>query len=135
MARDMGYNTIFEQLLEWEKAHGYDAVAHVCKGFLNKKRYATETPTKRKSMPKGVKEKMYVKQEGNCRRCGHHFSIKELTDDHIIPVEHGGNPDDMRNRQLLCAECNSKKGSNTPLEESKATGTTVYEQLSEGDDV
>jgi CRISPR/Cas system Type II protein with McrA/HNH and RuvC-like nuclease domain len=135
MAADMRDSTMGAQLIEWEIAYGFDRVARVCKGFLHKKHYAGETPTKRKPMPKGVKEKMYVKQDGNCNRCGHHFKIEELTDDHIVPVEHGGNPDDMRNRQLLCGECNSSKGSNTPLEESKATGKTVYQQLSGDDDV
>ena len=135
MAADPRDNNMNAQLLEWEEAYGFDRVARVCKGFLCKKSYAGETPTKRKPMPKGVKEKMYVKQGGRCLRCGQPFRIEELTDDHLIPVIHGGNPDDMRNRQLLCKPCNSSKGSNTPLEESKATGKTVYQQLSGDDDV
>lgn len=35
-----------------------------------------------------------------------------MTVDHIVPIAHGG-PDDDGNLQLLCAACNSLKGTRT----------------------
>jgi 5-methylcytosine-specific restriction endonuclease McrA len=41
-----------------------------------------------------------------CRRCGR---MDDLTIDHIIPISAGGS-DDLRNLQILCRPCNSRKG-------------------------
>ena len=64
-----------------------------------------------------------IKYEDTCQICGRvyhptqdstiHFSRIEI--DHIIPYSHGGR-NHIRNYQLLCKECNRKKGS-TLLEE------------------
>ena len=52
---------------------------------------------------------LYGAQEGFCNGCEHHFMLRNLTVDHIIPRSRGGsdNPDNL---QLLCGACNSMKG-------------------------
>lgn len=54
--------------------------------------------------------KMYVwkRDEGKCVKCG---SRENLEYDHIIPVSMGGSST-ARNIELLCEECNRKKGGN-----------------------
>ena len=59
-----------------------------------------------------VKEALYGAQEGNCNGCQHHFPFRNLTRDHIIPRSKGGS-DHPSNIQLLCAVCNSMKGTGT----------------------
>ena len=52
---------------------------------------------------------LYGQQEGFCRGCGEHFRKRNLTVDHIVPRAHGGT-DHRENLWLLCAACNSLKG-------------------------
>lgn len=52
-------------------------------------------------------------------KCGACTAVKTLQIDHIIPVSRGGDSADD-NLQLLCASCNSKKGTKT-IDYRKAT--------------
>ena len=52
---------------------------------------------------------LYGKQEGHCAGCKHHFPFRNLTVDHIVAKSKGGT-DHLDNLQLLCAACNSMKG-------------------------
>ena len=52
---------------------------------------------------------LYGKQEGHCAGCNHHFPFRNLTVDHIVAKSKGGT-DHLDNLQLLCAACNSMKG-------------------------
>ena len=52
---------------------------------------------------------LYGRQEGFCGGCGEHFRKRNLTVDHIVPRAHGGT-DHEGNLWLLCAACNSSKG-------------------------
>ncbi|WP_251159470.1 HNH endonuclease family protein [Caniella muris] len=51
----------------------------------------------------------YERQEGVCPICGEHFEFKEMEADHIVPWSEGGRtvPD---NCQMLCRDCNLRKG-------------------------
>ena len=61
------------------------------------------------------KNDLYGKQEGYCNSCRRHFEIRNLTVDHILPQIKGGT-DHIENLQLLCAACNSTKGTGTQEE-------------------
>ena len=52
---------------------------------------------------------LYGKQEGHCAGCRHHFPFRNLTVDHVVAKSKGGT-DHLENLQLLCAACNSMKG-------------------------
>ena len=58
---------------------------------------------------KNIKHDLYGIQEGCCAGCGHHFQIRNMEIDHIIPRSKGG-PDTDLNLQLLCPNCNRVKG-------------------------
>ena len=55
------------------------------------------------------KQAAYERQQGICPICHKHFSIEEMEGDHITPWSKGGHtsPD---NCQMLCRECNRRKG-------------------------
>lgn len=52
---------------------------------------------------------LYGLQEGYCWGCRDHFKFRNLTRDHIVAIELGGQ-DHFENLQLMCGACNSKKG-------------------------
>ena len=54
----------------------------------------------------------YGEQEGVCKGCRVLFPYRNLTIDHVVPQSRGGS-DELGNLQLLCAACNSVKGSGT----------------------
>ena len=53
---------------------------------------------------------MYEKQNGVCPHCKDSFSIDEMEGDHITPWVAGGKTI-IENGQMLCRECNRRKGS------------------------
>ena len=55
-----------------------------------------------------VKIFVWRRDDGQCVKCN---GIKELEFDHVIPLALGGS-NTARNLQLLCAQCNRKKGPN-----------------------
>ena len=58
---------------------------------------------------KGNKKDLYGEQQGECNGCEKHFEMQNLTVDHIVAKDVGGN-DHISNLQLLCGHCNSIKG-------------------------
>ena len=63
---------------------------------------------------KNINHILFGEQEGRCNGCRHSFPFQNFTRDHIIPTDKGG-ADTDDNLQLLCARCNSIKGSR-PME-------------------
>ena len=49
------------------------------------------------------------RQGGICPHCGKHFDLEEMEGDHITPWAEGG-VTIADNCQMLCKECNRKKG-------------------------
>ena len=60
--------------------------------------------------PAAHKKTLYGEQEGYCAGCAVHFEMRNLEVDHIIAKSKGGT-DHIDNLQLLCPDCNRKKGS------------------------
>lgn len=52
---------------------------------------------------------------GLCHYCGKHFSAKELTMDHVVPIARGGTST-PGNIVPACRECNRDKKLETPVE-------------------
>ena len=55
------------------------------------------------------KRSAYERQGGVCPICGKHFAFEEMDGDHITPWSKGGRTDPA-NLQMLCRNCNLKKG-------------------------
>jgi len=55
------------------------------------------------------KRSTYEKQKGICVKCRKKFEIEEMEADHITPWSKGGKTD-LENCQMLCADCNRRKG-------------------------
>ena len=51
----------------------------------------------------------YTRQQGICPICGKHFELSEMEADHITPWSQNG-PTNAENCQMLCRECNRRKG-------------------------
>lgn len=56
-----------------------------------------------------MKREVYERQLGICPCCGRHYEIEEMHADHITPWSKGGRTI-ADNCQMLCADCNRKKG-------------------------
>lgn len=57
-----------------------------------------------------MKRRAYERQGGNCPMCDEVFKFEEMEADHITPWAEGG-PTRDENCQMLCRECNRRKGS------------------------
>jgi 5-methylcytosine-specific restriction endonuclease McrA len=64
--------------------------------------------SKREPIPDEVKICVWNRDGGKCVKCGSQMNLEY---DHIIPISKGGS-NTARNIQLLCEECNRKKGEN-----------------------
>lgn len=62
-----------------------------------------------RAFTQAMKIKVYEKQGGVCPICDKHFELKEMEADHITPWCEGGKTDET-NCQLLCKDCNRRKG-------------------------
>ena len=58
---------------------------------------------------------LFGRQDGLCGGCGIQFFKRNLTVDHIVPKANGGT-DHLENLWLLCAACNSSKGTQSQEE-------------------
>ena len=55
-----------------------------------------------------IKQKVYEKQKGICKKCKEHFELSEMEADHITPWHEGGKTIE-ENCQMLCKEDNRRK--------------------------
>ena len=65
-------------------------------------------PTKRKPIPKSVREAVFKRDNYCCVKCG---STKNLEVDHKVSLANGGT-NHIDNLQTLCRDCNRRKGVN-----------------------
>ena len=65
-------------------------------------------PTKRKPIPKSVREEVFKRDNYRCVMCG---STKNLEVDHDESLANGGT-NHIDNLQTLCRDCNRRKGMN-----------------------
>ena len=63
---------------------------------------------------KSVRARLYFEQGKKCKGCGNEYLEKDFEVDHIIPRSKDGS-DHYSNLQLLCGNCNKKKG-DKPME-------------------
>ena len=63
-------------------------------------------PTKRKPIPKSVREDVFKRDNYGCVKCG---STENLEVDHDESLANGGT-DHIDNLQTLCRDCNRRKG-------------------------
>lgn len=80
----------------------------------------TDIPQRKGRRSKGIKHVLYGIQHGYCNGCLYHYQFKDLEVDHVIPKAKGGQDDD-KNLQLLCGNCNRRKGKNLTMAELRAT--------------
>ena len=81
--------------LALEKAHALQAMAE-----------QLYRPRQRERLPHEVRIEVWQRDSGRCVECG---SQEDLEFDHIIPSAIGGSST-ARNLQLLCGDCNRRKG-------------------------
>ena len=62
-----------------------------------------------RTFDKKQKREAYERQQGICAHCGKHFELEEMEGDHITPWAEGG-VTTAENCQMLCKECNRRKG-------------------------
>lgn len=62
-----------------------------------------------RGFPDKIKRETYERQDGICTICGKRFMIEQMEADHITPWCEGGHTD-AANCQMLCRECNRRKG-------------------------
>lgn len=92
-------------LLLWDRQRRQDSKLE----RLRKIRTNSEdiTAARRERIPDDVQAFVFERDSGRCQKCG---SRNDLQYDHIIPVAKGGG-NSASNVQLLCGDCNRRKGS------------------------
>lgn len=130
-------STLLDFLASYASQHGYQIVEQACREYLRNGRKAGVVPTKRKTFStagrRSLTLKLWKRQKGICARVRHPVAFEEATIDHFEPVRNGG-AENPRNYRMVCREHNSAKGDNTPLEESRKTGATIYEMMPKGNE-
>jgi HNH endonuclease len=63
-------------------------------------------PPRREPIPRAVRQAVFERDGGRCVECGATFDLQY---DHVIPLALGG-ASTVANLQVLCAECNRRKG-------------------------
>ena len=64
--------------------------------------------SKRKAIPKKVRQTVYLMYNGHCAYCGTEIAYKDMQVDHATPLRIGG-ADDISNYMPACRSCNHYK--------------------------
>ena len=67
--------------------------------------------TRRKKRSPGTRKMLYHQFDGRCQLCGKKLTLENMTLDHIIPLDLGGE-DELSNIQIACASCNTNRVTN-----------------------
>lgn len=70
-------------------------------------------PYRQKRYSQEVRKMIYDKAGGRCALCGRKITLSEMTLDHIVPLDRGGE-DSVRNLQSTCRVCNHFKANIRP---------------------
>lgn len=62
-----------------------------------------------RTFDRNTRQRTYEAQDGRCKVCNGEFPLAEMDADHIKPWSEGG-PTDDANCQMLCKDCNRRKG-------------------------
>ena len=89
-------------------------IRKAAKGFLKIDKFGKDMkylyhdikPTKRKQIPKAVREAVFKRDNYRCVKCG---STRNLEIDHKVSLANGGT-NHIDNLQTLCQDCNRRKG-------------------------
>jgi 5-methylcytosine-specific restriction endonuclease McrA len=119
---------IAEYLISLAKEIGSEPVRLACRQVLKQRNLGSD-PTPRKPVKKEWTKKAWKKASGTCPRCNLYIKESEATADHLVALHDGGEHSE-KNLRLLCKRCNSSKGSNSLIKESKRLGKTILEQIS-----
>lgn len=130
----MSYQECNEEFQEWVGKHGYSNCQAVIKAW-GRKRIDAGRPPRDKTKKVDI-DRMYKRQDGLCAECNEVLNMAQRSSweiDHIDPNA-GENFNHIQNKRILCRTCNREKSAQTLQEQSKTTGRTMTEILSDGMD-
>ena len=106
---------------------GAKVVRDDCRRYMLKKTHASTPATIRKAVPRKWTLEAWANQNGICPRCHEKIDHSEMSGDHKEPLASGG-AHNKWNIQCLHKKCNSSKGANDFVKESKLaqTGRTLH---------
>jgi len=124
---------IVRVLEEIEREEGRFKVVTAARQYARHRKFVD--PKGRTYTTTAKKRSMFFRQGGVCPICNEFMKPTEmrlLEVNHHQPLSAGGENTD-RNRSLVHASCNRKKGSKDVIDQSKESGETVKEQIERRD--
>lgn len=100
-----------EMILEYENM----AIRTVNQSFSLPKILRLNSRHLSQKTPRFSRFNIFLRDRFTCQYCYQSFHARSLTLDHILPLSRGG-PTTWENIVAACAECNTRKGSQTPRE-------------------
>ena len=80
-----------------------------------RRRFTGKTRVRRGSIPRKMREEVFLRDSYTCQFCQEKFDPSGLTIDHLVPLALGGT-DEVTNYVTCCRRCNARKA-DMPLEE------------------